>query len=57
MLGSGVGLVLFGDKHDAATMKAPLSLLTFGIEDPTTATDWFEAAGIPPGKYDVIVAA
>ena len=57
VLASTLGLVVLGVEHDAATMNADASPLTFGIDDPTTATARLAAAGIPGGSNDVIVAA
>ena len=57
VLGREVGLIVFGEEQDTATMKADVSLVTLGIEDPTTATFWLEAAGIALGLNDVMEAA
>ena len=39
VLNSKVGLVVFGDIHDTAIMKADESLATLGIEAPRMATN------------------
>ena len=51
-----VGYVVFGAEQDVAMMTEPLSLVTFGINDPTIATLLPLEVGIAPGLYDVMVA-
>ena len=56
VLGREVGLVVFGDAQFTAMMNADESLVTLGIEAPSIATLWLDAAGIATGLKDVIVA-
>ena len=57
VLGSTAGLVVLGDAHDTATIKADVSLATLGMNTPTTLTLREANAGIAPGLYDVVVAS
>ena len=56
VLGRTVGLVVFGVAQFTAMMKATESLVTLGIEAPTIATLWLEAAGMAAGLKAVIEA-
>ena len=56
MLGRDVGTVELGEEQDNATMKPRVSLVTLGMELPTTETLWPDAVGIAAGVKDAIVA-